>query len=220
MAHSEQDHDLGSRSRWMRSNGNHAKLCSDAELMRNVWDRYDAQESNLNTLSTLITGVKKLTKNGVAGMIATAASATMSNVVGMMGSIAGLSLQSSKMKLQCIDRLIRLTLLPFLKFTFSSLPCNVLSLCCECFPFFSAPLFNAIVIQKPGSAGDAPIRAPPALNFTLLPVDDPSTKQLEIVRDNIESNWPALFAALSFVIATNLSDEIFVDYLASYPIKP
>ena len=37
---------------------------------------------------------------GVAGIVANAASATMSNVVGMMGSEAGLSVQSSAMKLQ------------------------------------------------------------------------------------------------------------------------
>jgi hypothetical protein len=32
----------------------------------------------------------------------------------------------------------------------------------------------------------------------------------------IESGWPALLAALSFIVTTNLSDELFVDVLASY----
>lgn len=32
----------------------------------------------------------------------------------------------------------------------------------------------------------------------------------------IESGWPALLAALSFIIATNLSDDLFVEVLASY----
>jgi hypothetical protein len=32
----------------------------------------------------------------------------------------------------------------------------------------------------------------------------------------VDSGWPALLAALSFIIATNLSDELFVDVLASY----
>lgn len=36
------------------------------------------------------------------------------------------------------------------------------------------------------------------------------------MRDIIESGWPALLAALSFVISTNLSDELFVEVLASY----
>lgn len=35
-------------------------LCSDAELMRSVWDRYDAQEHGSNALSTLITALKRL----------------------------------------------------------------------------------------------------------------------------------------------------------------
>ncbi|KAL0567014.1 Endocytosis and vacuole integrity protein [Marasmius crinis-equi] len=46
--------------------------------------------------------------------------------------------------------------------------------------------------------------------------DDPQAKQLRIVRDIIESGWPALLAALSFIISTNLSDELFVDVLSSY----
>lgn len=36
------------------------------------------------------------------------------------------------------------------------------------------------------------------------------------MRDIIESGWPALLAALSFVVTTNLSDELFVEVLASY----
>lgn len=32
----------------------------------------------------------------------------------------------------------------------------------------------------------------------------------------VESGWPPLLAALSFIISTNLSDELFVDVLASY----
>ncbi|KAJ3975915.1 hypothetical protein EV361DRAFT_886314 [Lentinula raphanica] len=254
MAHSESYHSHGSRPQWMRVLAMEIMrgLCSDAELMRNVWDRYDAQESSSNTLSTLITALKRLVTekpallgvgsqmsgvgvsssndshhtispsgstyslDGVAGMVATAASATVSNVVGMMGSNAGLSLQSSTMKLQCIDQLDKADSPPIPESYIYLLAVQCLVSLCEGFATFSAPLFNAIVIQKPRTAGDAPIRAPPALDFALLPADDPSTKQLEIVRDIIESNWPALLAALSFVIATNLSDEIFVDILASY----
>ena len=37
-----------------------------------------------------------------------------------------------------------------------------------------------------------------------------------MVRDIIESGWPALLAALSFIIGTNLSDELFVEVLTSY----
>ena len=87
---------------------------------------------------------------------------------------------------------------------------------CDGLASFTGPLYTAIVIQKPRAAGEPVVRAPPALDLTTLPPDEPSTKQLFIVRDIIESGWPALLAALSFIISTNLSDELFVDVLASY----
>lgn len=72
------------------------------------------------------------------------------------------------------------------------------------------------MIQRPRAPGDAAIRAPPSLDLSALPPDEPSTKNLYIVRDIIQSGWPALLAALSFIITTNLSDELFVEVLASY----
>jgi hypothetical protein len=69
-------------------------------------------------------------------------------------------------------------------------------------------------MQKPRSAGDAVIRAPPALDFSSLPPDDASTKQLNNVRGMVESGWPALLVSLSFLIASNLSEELFVDVLS------
>lgn len=87
---------------------------------------------------------------------------------------------------------------------------------CEGFASFTAPLYSSTVIQKPRAPGEAVIRAPPALDLSILPPEDSSTKQLRIVRDIVESGWPALLAALSFVISTNLSDELFVEVLSSY----
>ena len=60
------------------------------------------------------------------------------------------------------------------------------------------------------------MRAPPALDLSLLPAEEPTTHQLRTVHDMVESGWPALLAALSFLISTNLSDELFVEVLASY----
>ena len=60
------------------------------------------------------------------------------------------------------------------------------------------------------------VRAPPALDLSTLPQDDQQTKQLRIIQDIISHGWPALLAALSFVISTNLSDDLFVEVLASY----
>jgi hypothetical protein len=104
-------------------------LCSDAELIRNIWDCYDAPTSGSKALTSLITALKRLVieKPAVLGvgsqmagigiqseaspassaaaygldMAGRVASATVSGVVGMIGSGGGgLSLQGSTMKLQ------------------------------------------------------------------------------------------------------------------------
>lgn len=87
---------------------------------------------------------------------------------------------------------------------------------CEGFASFTGPLYSSIVMQKPKAAGESIIRAPPALDLPSLPQDDPSTKQLQVVHDMIEDGWPAFLAALSFIISTNLSDDLFVDVLSGY----
>ena len=87
---------------------------------------------------------------------------------------------------------------------------------CEGFASFSGPIYSNIVMQRPRAPGEAVIRAPPALDLSTLPQKDPQTKQLFIVQSIISQAWPALLAALSFIIATNLSDELFVEVLASY----
>lgn len=87
---------------------------------------------------------------------------------------------------------------------------------CEGFASFTAPLYTSIVVQRPRAAGDPVIRAPPSLDLATLPPDEPATRHLRIVRSMVDSGWPALLAALSFIISTNLSDELFVDVLTSY----
>jgi hypothetical protein len=87
---------------------------------------------------------------------------------------------------------------------------------CEGFASFTGPIYNSIVVQKPRTAGESVIRAPPALDVDKLPQEDGVALQLRSVRDMVASGWPALLAALSFIISTNLSDELFGDVLASY----
>jgi hypothetical protein len=87
---------------------------------------------------------------------------------------------------------------------------------CDGFASYAAPLYNTLVVQKPRNAGDAVVRAPPAFDFEALAPEEQSTRHLRIVREVIEAGWPALLAGLSFLIASNLSDDIFVDVLASY----
>lgn len=72
------------------------------------------------------------------------------------------------------------------------------------------------MVQRPRSAGEPVVRAPPALDLSSLPQDDPTTRHLKTVHDMVECGWPALLAALSFLISTNLSDELFADVLGSY----
>lgn len=76
------------------------------------------------------------------------------------------------------------------------------------------------MIQKPRSAGDSIIRAPSALDPTSLPANTPAERSVKeglvSVREMVENGWPALLAALSFLMGTNLGDEVFVDVLASY----
>ncbi|KAI8977746.1 hypothetical protein BD414DRAFT_154340 [Trametes punicea] len=225
-------------------------LCSDAELMRNVWDRYDAEESGSKVFTSLITALKRLVTErpqllgvcqqmfgvgvsthphsastdsvygldvgGVAGMVASAASATVSGVANMMTTEAGLSVQNSAMKLQCIDQLDKADSPPIPESYLYLLGVQCLVSLCEGFAAFTAPMYNSIMVQKPRAAGDPVVRAPPALDLSKMPSDELVTRQLRTVHDMVESAWPALLAALSFLISTNLSDELFVDVLASY----
>lgn len=86
---------------------------------------------------------------------------------------------------------------------------------CEGFASFTGPLYTSVVVQRPRAAGDPVIRAPPALDLATLSPDELATRHLRIVRSMVDNGWPALLAALSFIIATNLSDELFVDVLTS-----
>ncbi|PPQ71802.1 hypothetical protein CVT26_007726 [Gymnopilus dilepis] len=224
-------------------------LCSDAELIRNMWDRYDAQATGSKPVTSLITALKRLvtekpallgvcqqmggvgvqaepsassTATGAAGaaaygldMAGRVASATVSGVVGMIGGGAGLSLQGSAMKLQCIDQLDKADAPPIPEAYIYLLAVQCIISLCEGFASFSGPIYTSIAIQRPRAAGDAVVRAPPALDLDTLPQND-QTHHLRIVQSIISQAWPALLAALSFIISTNLSDELFVEVLASY----
>ncbi|KZT05808.1 uncharacterized protein LAESUDRAFT_779842 [Laetiporus sulphureus 93-53] len=224
-------HPHGPRPLWMRVLSMEVMrgLCSDAELMRKIWERYDAEAEGSKIFTSLVTALKRLVTEkpdllgvctemygvgvptgsgsssdlsaygldvgGVAGMVANAASATVSDVASMMGSEVGLSMQESAMKLQCIDQLDKADS-----------------------PGIPEPYIYLLGVQclRPRAAGEPVMRAPPALNIDAIPTEEPYAKPLRTVHDMVESGWPALLAALSFLISTNLSDELFVDVLASY----
>ena len=69
-------------------------------------------------------------------------------------------------------------------------------------------------MQKPRATGEAVARALSALDLTTLPEDESWTKQFHLVRDMVENGWPALLAALSFIVSTNPSDDPSVEVLA------
>ncbi|TFK22523.1 hypothetical protein FA15DRAFT_757922 [Coprinopsis marcescibilis] len=216
-------------------------ICSDAELMRNIWERYDAPEDGSKVFMNLLAALKRLLAEkpallgvssqmggfgvqqegnhgmdvgSVAGRVA---SATVSGVVGMISSGGhGLSIQGSSMKLQCIDQLDKADSPPIPESYIYLLAAQCIVSLCEGLASYAGPVYTALVIQRPRAAGDAPVRAPPVLDLSTLPSDDPQTKQMQIVRDIISNGWPALLAALSLIIATNLSDELFVEVLTSY----
>ena len=77
------------------------------------------------------------------------------------------------------------------------------------------PVYNAITLQRPRSAGEPVFRAPAALDISSLPMPDGQTLQLKSAHGMIENAWPAMLAALSFFISTNLSEELFADVLTS-----
>lgn len=77
------------------------------------------------------------------------------------------------------------------------------------------PIYSSIVMQRQRQLGDSTVRAPPALDVSTLPTAEVTTNVLSTSRDMVEAAWPALLAALSFLIGTNLSDELFTDVLNS-----
>lgn len=217
-------------------------LCNDAELIRNIYSRYDANGSSSSpVIGSLVTALKRLVTekpailganprihgvgatvaetpssatsegfSGMAGKVAQAASATVHGVVGMMASSSGLSVETAMMKLQCIDQLDKAEAPPIPESYVYLLGVQCLVSLCEGFLSTVYPLYTTLVVHQNQRV------APPAFSLSSLPPSDPSTITLKTTQSMIESIWPALLAALSFVVATNLSDDLFVSVLGSY----
>ncbi|KAG1830278.1 guanine nucleotide exchange factor in Golgi transport N-terminal-domain-containing protein [Suillus subalutaceus] len=172
-------------------------VCSDAELVRNIWDRYDAQRPGFKVFSSPV--IALLLRNllysdatpsgsnygldidGVAGTVTTAASATVSGVVGIIRSGIGLRVQNSAMKLRCIDQLDKADSPPIPEAYIYLLTVQCIVSLCEGFVSFTGPLYTSIIVQRPRAAGEPVIRAPATLDFSTLPQDDPVTQQFIIV---------------------------------------
>jgi hypothetical protein len=239
-------------------------LCSDAELIHNIWDRYDAEESGSKVFSSLISSLKWLVTEkpallgvssqmmgveapshpesglsyglnigGVAGMVGTAASVTVSGVIGMIGAGASLSIQMSATKLQWYALI---TFSPFdtetniaiayISWTrqiplcyrspmSTSSECNASPRCVKALPLYWASLHLRHHTTPTRSRRPCYSRPASPQSGYLAP-DEPATRHLCIVHSMVDNGWPALLAALSFIISTSLSGELFVDVLTSY----
>ncbi|KAL5513923.1 hypothetical protein ACEPAG_2684 [Sanghuangporus baumii] len=148
----------------------------------------------------------------VAGIVANAAT----TVVGKMGGDHGLDIINSSMKLQCIDQLDKADAPPVPDSYIYLLGLQCLVSISEGFASLTLPLFNSIIVQRSRAAGELTIKAPPALDVFALPEEQPSTLILRSVHGMVDNGWPGMLAALSFLMATNLSDELFGDVLQSY----
>ena len=78
---------------------------------------------------------------------------------------------------------------------------------------YTFPLYITLAVQKPPATES--IRAPGPLNPTTLPETEPTQAGLQTVCAMLNPRWPALLAALSFLLTTNLSDSIFDDVLGA-----
>ncbi|KAF8267460.1 hypothetical protein EI94DRAFT_1730637 [Lactarius quietus] len=153
--------------------------------------------------------------DSVAGMVATAASATVSNVVGMIGTEAGLSVQSAAMKVQCIDQLDKADAPPIPDAYIYLLGVQCLVSLSDGLAGYAIPLYSSFAMQKPPAGSTEPVRAPGALDPSTLPDAEPARAGLLTVCAMLNAGWPALLAALSFLLGTNLSDALFGDVLGA-----
>ena len=192
-----------------------------------VWSSSSSMDSlyhTVTTASSLNTSPASSATAHRLDMAGRVASATVSGVVGMISSGGGgLSLQGSTMKLQwsvlhlsfffhplfwhsgfSIDQLDKADAPAIPESYIYLLAVQCIVSLCEGFASFSGSIYTNIVMQRPRAPGEAVIRAPPALDLSTLPQNDLQTKQLFIVQSIISQAWPALLAALSFIIATNL----------------
>jgi hypothetical protein len=80
---------------------------------------------------------------------------------------------------------------------------------------FASNALPAFAALSPKAAYNERMRLPPALKLDELSSENPIVQQLKSDRQMIEESWPALLAALSFLMGTNLSDELFADVLAA-----
>ena len=86
---------------------------------------------------------------------------------------------------------------------------------CDGLAGYAIPLYNTLAVQKPPARSSEPVRAPGPLDPSTLPESEPARVGLQTVRAMVNAGWPAMLAALSFLLTTNLSDPLFGDVLGA-----
>jgi hypothetical protein len=76
-------------------------------------------------------------------------------------------------------------------------------------------LYNTLAVQKPPTGSTEPVRTPGPLDPTTIPDTEPARAGPRTLRAMLNAGCPALLAALSFLLTTNLSDSIFGDVLGA-----
>ncbi|KAG8863454.1 hypothetical protein FRB96_008194 [Tulasnella sp. 330] len=242
----------GNRPTWMRVLALEILrgICSDAALLRSIWDHYDAHaESGSKVFTSLITAMSRLATEKpallgvssqmagvgitahaaetntasaaaygleVAGRVASAATAHVSNAVGLMGSDVGLSLGGSSMRLQCIDQLDKADspIIPESYVYLLALQCLVSI--SEGMAAYTLPLYTSLSSYRQRGTGDPSPTAPGSLDLNALADTEQHKAQLKTVAAMVERGWPGLLSALSFLLSTNLSDDLFAETLGAY----
>ncbi|KAG8859812.1 hypothetical protein FRB91_006695 [Serendipita sp. 411] len=210
-------------------------LCGDADLMRRYWQSYDSEADGSRVFASMITALKRLVTERpgllgtsqqmqglgvqesnklehVAGMVANAATTTVSGALGIHSTAPGLSLESCMMKLQCIDQLDKADapMIPEGYIYVLGLQCLV-----SIADGFASSVLPAFATFNPKLPNSGPTRLPSALDLDNSDPSNPLVAQLRVERRMIEDGWPGLLAALSFLMGTNLSDDLFSGTLAA-----
>ncbi|GAA5936680.1 hypothetical protein JCM1841_000223 [Sporobolomyces salmonicolor] len=129
---------------------------------------------------------------------------------------AGLSAPTASLKLQCIDQLDKADPPPIPETYIFLLALQCLVSLADGFASYTLGTYAAVIEERAKAVGQTPSKAPAALDWAKLDVDqDVKIASLRVVKEMAETSWPALLASLSFFIATALSDDLFTDVVSA-----
>ena len=120
-----------------------------------------------------------------------------------------LSEPSSPIPPHSIDQLDKTDALPIPEAYIYLLGVQCLVSLCDGLAGYAIPLYNSLAVQKPPDGLPEPVRAPGPLDPSTLPESEPACVGVRTMRAMVDSGWPALLAALSILLTTNLSDPLF-----------